>query len=59
MVATLETTRSSEMKSSQGDKGDEGLREGKAKEPRSSTPNEFHKYPNLIQEKENLVKARL
>ena len=48
-----------EIKSSQGDKGDEGLRKGKAKEPRPNTPSRFHEYPNPIQEKENLLKAKI
>ena len=58
-VATSGTTRSLERKSSQRDKGDEGLREGKAKEPRPNTPSRFHEYPNPIQEKENLLKAKI
>ena len=57
-IATSGMTGSLEMKSRQGDKGDEGLREGKAEEPRPDTPSGFHEYPNSIQEKENLVKAK-
>ena len=58
-VATSETTESSESKSSQRGNGEEGLRKGEvAKEPKPNTPSGFHKYPNPIQEKENLVKAK-
>ena len=57
-IATSKTIGSSEMKSNQGDKGDKCLREGNAKGPRPNTPSGFHEYPNPIQEKENLVKAK-
>ena len=57
-VATSKTTRSSEGKSSQRGNGEEGLREEQIIEPRPNTPSGFHEYPNPIQEKENLVKAK-
>ena len=38
------------MKSSQGRKGEESLKESKEGEPRPNTPSGFHEYPNLIQE---------
>ena len=46
------------MKSNQGGKGEENLKESKEEEPRFNTPSGFHKYPNPIQEKENLGKAK-
>ena len=57
-VATSKTTRSLERRSSQGGKGDEGPSGEKVEEPRPNTPSGFHEYPNPIQEKENLVKAK-
>ena len=51
-IATSETTRS--LGRGKGD----GLRGEKAEEPRPNTPSGFHEYPNPIQEKENLVKAK-
>ena len=57
-VTTTETTVSLERKSSPSSKGKEGLRDEEAQEPRPSTPSGFHEYPNLIKEKENLVKAK-
>ena len=57
-VATSETTRSLERKSSQNGKGEEGLRKEEAQEPRPGMPSGFHEYPNPIREKENLVKAK-
>lgn len=58
IVATSETTRSLERRSSQGGKGDEGSSGEKTEEARPNTPSGFHEYPNPIQEKENLVKAK-
>ena len=57
-VATSKTTGSSECKSSQRGNGKEGLSEEEIARPRPSTPSGFHEYPNPIQEKENLVKAK-
>ena len=57
-VATSETTGSLEGKSSQRGNGEEGLRGEVAKEPKPNTRSGFHEYPNPIQEKENLVKAK-
>ena len=58
IVATSETTESLERRSNQGGKGDEGPSGEKKEEPRANTPSVFHEYPNPIQEKENLVKAK-
>ena len=57
-MVTLETIGSLKMKSSQGHKGDEDLGKGKTIEPRPNAPSGLHEYPNTIQEKENLVKAK-
>ena len=57
-VATSETIGSFERRSSQGGKGDEGSSGEKIEEPRPNTSSGFHEYPNPIQEKENLVKAK-
>lgn len=46
------------MKSNQGGKGEEGLKERKKEEPRPNMPSGFYKHPNPIREKENLVKAK-
>ena len=58
IVATSGTIGSSKMKSSQGGKGEERFKDRKEEEPRPNTPSGFHVYPNPIQEKENLVKAK-
>ena len=55
LVATSETTGSNP---SQRCNGEEGLREEQIIEPEPNTPSGFHEYPNPIQEKENLVKAK-
>ena len=57
-VATSKTIGILEKRSSQGGKGDEGLSGEKVEEPRPNTPSGFPEYPNLIEEKENLVKAK-
>ena len=57
-ITTSETAESLVGKSGQSSKGEEGLRQEVAQEPRPSTPSGFHEYPNPIKEKENLVKAR-
>ena len=58
MVATSKTTGSLARKSSRSSKGEEGLRKEEVQETRPNTPSGFHEYPNPIQEKENLVKAK-
>ena len=57
-VVTSKTTGSLEKRSSQGGKGDEGLSGEKEEELRTNTLSGFHEYPNPIEEKENLVKAK-
>ena len=57
-TTTVATTESLGRKSSQSSKGEEGLRDEEAQEPRPNTPSGFHEYPNPIKEKENLVKAK-
>ena len=47
-----------ERRSSQGGKGDKAPSGEKVEEPRSNIPSGFHEYPNPIQEKKNLVKAK-
>ena len=57
-VAISKTTGSLERRSSQGGKGDEVLSGEKVEKPRPNTPSGFHEYPNPIEEKENVVKAK-
>ena len=57
-IATSKTTGTLERRSSQGGKGDEGLSGEKVEELRPNTPSRFHEYPNPIEKKENLVKAK-
>ena len=58
-TTTVAISESSKSKSSKGGNGDGGQKtEKETREPRPKTPSGLHEYPNPIQEKENLVKAK-